>query len=127
MNSELPTTPFDLSTTNVGLDRSLRAQVGSYGDGLPPTIDGLNVGIARISESPPHGGERHPDGDELIYLVSGRAEIVLEEESGERSVTLEAGQAFVVPKGTWHRVLVLEPCEIVYVTPGPNGEHRPPA
>lgn len=127
MNVELPATPFDLSTTNVGLDRSLRAQVWSCGDGPLPTIDGLNVGVARMSQSPPHGGERHLDGDELIYLVSGRAEIVLEEESAERSVKLEAGQAFVIPQGTWHRVLVLEPCEIVYVTPGPNGEHRPSA
>jgi hypothetical protein len=32
MNSELPTTPFDLSTTDAGLDRSLGAQVWSYGE-----------------------------------------------------------------------------------------------
>jgi len=117
--------PFDLSANNVGLDRALHASTWSYESGPPPTIDGVTVGVARMSQSPLHGGERHPDGDEVIYLVSGRVEILLEEVSGERSVPVEPGQAFVIPQGVWHRVLIHEPSEVVYVTPGPNSEHRP--
>ncbi|NIV18071.1 MAG: hypothetical protein GWN47_06570 [Woeseiaceae bacterium] len=32
---------------------------------------------------------------------------------------------FIVPKGVWHRVDILEPSQIVYLTPGPNGKYRP--
>lgn len=31
----------------------------------------------------------------------------------------------IVPKGAWHRVDILEPSQIVYLTPGPNGKYRP--
>ena len=34
------------------------------------------------------------------------------------------GDGLIVPKGTWHRVDVLEPSQIVYLTPGPGGEYR---
>ncbi len=41
--------------------------------------------------------------------------------------TLEVGpgQAVIVPKGVWHRVLIHEPSQLVHLTPGPGGEHRP--
>ncbi len=32
---------------------------------------------------------------------------------------------FIVPKGVWHRVDILEPSQTVYLTPGPNGKYRP--
>jgi hypothetical protein len=30
-----------------------------------------------------------------------------------------------VPKGEWHRVHVLEKTQLIHITPGPNGDHRP--
>jgi len=35
------------------------------------------------------------------------------------------GQALVVPLGVWHRVVPEEPSQLVHITPGPGGEHRP--
>ncbi|MGB5510074.1 MAG: hypothetical protein WBM87_00025 [Woeseiaceae bacterium] len=29
-----------------------------------------------MAENSPHGGEMHPDGDEVLYLISGRANVV---------------------------------------------------
>jgi mannose-6-phosphate isomerase-like protein (cupin superfamily) len=113
-----------LSEAFVGLERSGRARVFSYGDGAPPSVDGHTVGAARMNESPPHDGERHPDGDELLYLVAGRITVVLEEPTGDRHVGVAPGEAMIVPQGVWHRVLVDEPCHLVYVTPGPHEEHR---
>jgi hypothetical protein len=36
-----------------------------------------------MGTDPPHRGEMHPDGDELLYLVSGSVEIVLEDDDRE--------------------------------------------
>ena len=83
-----------------------------------PGVEGRLAGEARMTKNPPHAGEMHPDGDELLYLVEGAVEIVLDEETGERCLSLQPGQAFVVPCGVWHRVIVKEPCCLLYFTPG---------
>ena len=100
--------------------------------GWPIRVDGYTVGVADLTENPPHRGELHPDGDELLYLVSGRVDVIVEEGGTEEAVgterrhALTGGQAFVVPRGAWHRVDVVEPCRLVYVTPGPGDGHRLP-
>jgi mannose-6-phosphate isomerase-like protein (cupin superfamily) len=63
--------------------------------------------------------ERHPDGDELVLVVSGQVDFVLEDESGRRTVTLAADQCAIVPAGTWHRAVVDAPCRMLFVTPTP--------
>lgn len=118
--------PFDLSTATVALLRDGTSSVEESSPGAPRRVDGLVVGAPVMTRSAPHGGEMHPDGDELLYLLSGRVTAVLEEDGEERVTELEPGQAFVVPRGTWHRVLIREPSQILFVTPGPGGEHRPP-
>ena len=73
----------------------------------------------------------HPDGDELLYLVSGRIDVILEDGGDVETVgvqrveALQAGDAILVPRGVWHRVDVREPSHLVHVTPGPGGGHRP--
>ena len=42
---------------------------------------------------------KHDEDDEFFYVVSGQ--FIIEMEHG--SITLDAGQAFVVPKGVMHR------------------------
>jgi mannose-6-phosphate isomerase-like protein (cupin superfamily) len=83
-----------------------------------PGVEGRLAGEARMTKNPPHAGEMHPDGDELLYLVEGASDVVLDEEAGERCLSLLPGQAFVVPCGVWHRVVVKEPCCLLYFTPG---------
>jgi quercetin dioxygenase-like cupin family protein len=67
----------------------------------------------------------HPDGDELLYLISGAVSVVLELPDATQTLKLVPGQAVIVPKGVWHRVLINEPSRLVHLTPGPGGEHRP--
>lgn len=70
--------------------------------------------------------EMHPAGDEVVLLVSGRAELVLEVDGGERSVRLQAPGDFVrVPKGVWHTARISSPCSLVFVTPGEGTLNRP--
>jgi mannose-6-phosphate isomerase-like protein (cupin superfamily) len=98
-----------------------------WGTGGPPRIDGYTVGAPVLNPGgePPHAGEMHPDGDELLLLVSGRVRVRLELDEGERETELAAGQALVVPRGVWHRISIQEPGQLVHVTPGPGGHHRP--
>jgi mannose-6-phosphate isomerase-like protein (cupin superfamily) len=99
--------------------------------GPPKRIDGYTVGVIPELDGPPlHRGEMHPDGDELLYLVSGAIEVILddgdEHEIGEQtSVVLRGGDALVVPRGVWHQIEVIERAYFVHVTPGPNGGSRP--
>lgn len=70
--------------------------------------------------------ERHPAGDEVVMLVSGKAELVLEVDGREEVVTLKAPGDFVrVPKGVWHTARTSVPCSMVFVTPGAGTENRP--
>lgn len=113
----------DISTRIIGIGRDLKADVHPElpDPGVP--VDGMTFGVAHMAENAPHGGERHPDGDELLYLVSGRARIVFTD-SDDPDTELHAGDAVIVKQGLWHRVDILEPCHIVYLTPGPNNEVR---
>ena len=118
--------PFDLSEQVVGLARSTgEACFMAWTDAGPPRVDGYTVGAPFVTQDPPHGGEMHPDGDELLYVVSGRFHVSLELDAECRDVELRPGDALVVPRGVWHLVTLQEPGQLVHITPGPGGAHRP--
>jgi quercetin dioxygenase-like cupin family protein len=93
--------------------------------GSSPRFDGFTVASYVLTETPPHGGERHADGDELLLVISGACVAVLDTTDGRtQEIRIQAGDAFVIPKNTWHRLVIDDPCHIVFVTPGPQMEHR---
>jgi mannose-6-phosphate isomerase-like protein (cupin superfamily) len=120
---------FAGNAADIGGDRSITIRPAPPGP--PRRIDGYTIGaIPNIEGSGPHGGEVHPDGDEFLYLVSGRLELILDDgDEGyvgtETKVVLGPGDAFVVPRGVWHRLVSVDPSHLVHVTPGPHGGHRP--
>ena len=118
-----PVSLLDLALQSVGFGRdgaiSLLANTRP-----PPIVDGLSVGVAVMDRPPPHAGERHRDGDELLYLIQGEATVLLERPEGEERVELTAGKALVVPRGVWHRVIPRGEVTLLYATPGPNNDHR---
>jgi mannose-6-phosphate isomerase-like protein (cupin superfamily) len=69
--------------------------------------------------------ERHPQGEELVYLLSGAIDFVLERAGGEEVVELRAGSAYIVPRAVWHRQVVRTPGDVFFITPGKGTEHRP--
>jgi mannose-6-phosphate isomerase-like protein (cupin superfamily) len=71
--------------------------------------------------------ERHPAGEEILTLLSGELELVLDMPGGEQRAVLRAGQTFVVPRGVWHRGIVRQPGQLMFITPGAGTEHRPVA
>jgi uncharacterized cupin superfamily protein len=67
--------------------------------------------------------ERHPAGDEIVCLLSGRATFILED--GKRIDVREPGEFVIVPKGMWHTAKTTEPTKMVFVTPGEGTENKP--
>ena len=91
--------------------------------GPPVRANGMTVGIIDMHNDAPHNGEMHPDGDELLHVISGKIEVSCE---GDPAVlTLGPGESCIVPKGEWHNVHIVEPAKLLHITPGPGGEHRP--
>jgi len=98
--------------------------------GPPHRIDGFTVGAEIVSGPSPHRGELHPDGDEFLYVITGRMDVIVDDgdqdHAGDETVHhLGPGDACVVPRATWHRIEVVEPGRMVNITPGPHGGHRP--
>ena len=66
--------------------------------------------------------EMHPNGDEVLVLLSGAIDVIFE---GADAAALEAGGACVVPAGVWHRFAVREPGRLIFITAGEGTCHRP--
>lgn len=71
--------------------------------------------------------EMHPEADEVVHVVTGHIEFVLDAAGHEQRIEVRAGTTLVVPKGAWHRAIVHERGEAVHVTYGKGTEHRPVA
>jgi len=69
--------------------------------------------------------EKHPEGEEFVYLLSGAIDFVLERPGGDEVVSLRAGSAYLVPRNVWHRQIVRAPGDVLFVTAGKGTQHRP--
>jgi mannose-6-phosphate isomerase-like protein (cupin superfamily) len=71
--------------------------------------------------------ELHPEADEVLFLAAGAIDVVLEEGGGERTIALEAGEAAIVPRGVWHRLVMRRPGRLVFINSraGMQSRQRP--
>ncbi len=129
-------TPFDLSKTFVHLGLGARATPLEDFDWSPDAMaryrarfadDGNEGRLVCILEQEAtwSSWERHPAGEELVVLLSGRVDLVQEVDGAEQVVALEPGQAAVNPPGVWHTAVVHEPGSALFITPGEGTEVRP--
>jgi mannose-6-phosphate isomerase-like protein (cupin superfamily) len=125
--------PLNLAGTFVALDAAAGARALPVTPVFWPALDAGALGdVTRLVSSYAFEGhwatwERHPAGEEIVLLVSGRAVLQLQEGAGPvRSVTLaRAGDFVLVPPGVWHTALIDEPTVMLFVTPGEGTENRP--
>lgn len=108
------------SAESIPVDAEFWEKIGSRKE----LHEGRLMGAFRVSEDPSHW-EMHPEGDEILYLVSGSMDVILRKQNEERVVALRNSGVCVVPRGTWHRQVVHGPCEFVFITPGKGTQHRP--
>lgn len=99
--------------------------------GPPVRIDGYSIGLVHLAVGPgPHAGEVHPDGDELLVVVDGTMDLILDDGDehrvgNETTIRIDAGENYVVPRGIWHRIEVIAAGRLLHATPGPGGGYRP--
>jgi mannose-6-phosphate isomerase-like protein (cupin superfamily) len=116
--------PIDVTRFVLDLRRDFSVSPGATRPGPPERIDGVTIGFVSVTQDVPHNGEVQPDGDEILSVISGRLRVVGESEPGE-AIDLAPGDACIVRKGEWHRVMMLEPAQLIHITPGPRGDYRP--
>jgi mannose-6-phosphate isomerase-like protein (cupin superfamily) len=94
---------------------------------LPVKLDGRQVGVLSVdSPGVRDEWEMHPEQDELLYLLNGVIDVFLRADLGkaeEDRLHVTEGQACLIPKGVWHRQVVIAPCKMLFLTP--ETMHRP--
>jgi hypothetical protein len=88
------------------------------------TVPGYLVCGFRMDADMKHW-EMHPNGDEIIQLLSGAVDFILRGPDGERRIELRDRAFCVVPRGVWHRIAVHAPAELVFTTWGIGTQHAP--
>jgi mannose-6-phosphate isomerase-like protein (cupin superfamily) len=70
--------------------------------------------------------EVHPNGDEIVCLLSGAVTFVFEREGGNEEISLGSTGDFVfVPMGTWHTAKTSVPTVMLFITAGEGTQGRP--
>jgi len=70
--------------------------------------------------------EMHPEGEEVVLLLSGSVDFILDQGGKESTVALREPGAFViVPRGAWHRARPHAPTSMLFITAGRGTRHRP--
>jgi mannose-6-phosphate isomerase-like protein (cupin superfamily) len=124
---------FDLTRTYVHLEDGPAAVPVKVGPDFWATIDrrtdlnrGRLVTVFRYPQAVDWDHwEVHPEGDEIVCLLSGALDLVLEEDGRERVVELRDRATYIVPRGVWHRGTVRAPSEALHITRGAGTQHRP--
>ena len=125
------TQPFSLGATYVHRCDDESAVAIEGGDAFWAGIaERTDLDQGRLMGRTPQGKdwdhwERHPAGEEILTLMSGELELVLDLPGGEQRAVIQAGQSFVVPRGVWRRGIVRQAGELMFITPGAGTEHRP--
>jgi mannose-6-phosphate isomerase-like protein (cupin superfamily) len=82
-------------------------------------FDSGNVGVY-WSGSATSPWERHPENEELLYVIEGSVTIEILTDSDSVDVHLAEGSCLVVPRDHWHRHKIETAVKEMYVTPGPS-------
>ena len=61
----------DVTRFALDLHRDLSVTPRATKPGPPERIDGVTIGFVSVTRNVPHNGEVHPDGDEILYVISG--------------------------------------------------------
>lgn len=69
--------------------------------------------------------EVHPQGDEVVSVLSGDIELILDQQPSPLHIKMGAGDTYVIPKNVWHRAVVHVPGDVLHITYGKGTSQRP--
>ncbi len=64
--------------------------------------------------------ERHPNGDELVHILSGETTLTILTDGGPQALEMKAGMLTVVPRDCWHRFHAPNGVTVLTATPQPT-------
>ena len=99
----------------VNLDRALASFDDVYSPRIVSRVNDYDVRVAHVAGE--HVWHVHEETDEFFLVLDGRFDVAWRDAEGvERTVVLERGDTFVVPRGTEHKpsspggsILMFEP------------------
>ena len=115
--------PFSLFNTGALLGDNRKV---SPLDSADSPTDGWIVGVQHVAESWADW-RRHADGDAFLFLLWGAAIVLTTSDPAAEATSneLKAAGAFIVPSGTWYRVTVEEPANLLTAVQTGDVESRP--
>jgi mannose-6-phosphate isomerase-like protein (cupin superfamily) len=90
-----------MTDTQVNLTQALAAFTDVYSPRIVGRVNDYDIRIAHVRGE--HVWHVHEHTDEFFLVLDGQVDIALRRRGGERTVTLHAGEIFVVPKGAEHK------------------------
>lgn len=129
----MQTKPLDLASTFVVLDPDLAAEpvnvTATIFEELEERYEGFSGHLLVSSFSFDTNWstwELHPAGDEIVVLLGGEAEMVIDEAGEEVAYRLtEPGQYVIVPRNSWHTGRTASSATVVLITPGEGTANEP--
>lgn len=115
--------PFSLFNTGALLGDNRKISALDPGDS---PAGGWVVSVQHVAESWTEW-RRHADGDVFLFLLWGAAVVLTADDSVEDAASndLKAAGAFIVPAGTWYRLTVEEPANLLTAVRTGEVESRP--
>ncbi len=62
--------------------------------------------------------EMHPNGEEIVYLLSGAMDLIMEKDENRRTIELRGKGLVIIPRNTWHTAKVFAPSNMLVITLG---------
>jgi mannose-6-phosphate isomerase-like protein (cupin superfamily) len=124
---------FDLISTYVHLEDGPTAEPVDVNDDFWATIDkrtelhgGRLVTLFHIESTDEWlNWEMHPAGDEVVCLLSGAIDVVLQDDKCQQRLELRDRATCIIPRGVWHRAIVHTPSDLLFITRGAGTQHKP--
>ena len=69
--------------------------------------------------------EMHPNGEEIVYLLSGAMDLTLKKDGNLQTVELRNKGLVIIPRNTWHTAKVIEPSKMLVITFGKDTQVKP--
>ena len=91
--------------------------------------DRIAIGLAVLPEDAQKAGQakRHPHQDEVVFVLSGRLVLHIEEAGQARQVLLAEGQHFVIRQNACHRISPVQEEDAVFLFVKTNPAQEPRA
>jgi len=95
----------------------VRAALRGLPDSAMRFITPMDEWILNVSAGREHSHWEKHNGDELLYVIDGAADIKIATVDGLKTTRLESGSLFVCPDGLWHMLVPRGRVEAFYATP----------